>query len=73
MRGDLQPGRLADQLVAGLSKNKSTSLDTNKKALFFGDQGTEKPLENSLDAAKKVASQTLEEKIKKTCDTRSAI
>eukprot|EP00983_Pelagomonas_calceolata_P132911 1161915-Pelagomonas_calceolata.AAC.13 len=40
------------------AKNKSISSDTKKrKALYFANEGIEKQDENSLDAAKKVASQ----------------
>eukprot|EP00983_Pelagomonas_calceolata_P072320 1151672-Pelagomonas_calceolata.AAC.3 len=59
MGGDLQPGRLADRLVAGLCQPKiNTKGQTQKrKALRFADEGTDKQIKSSLDAVKKVASQ----------------
>eukprot|EP00983_Pelagomonas_calceolata_P116293 1160285-Pelagomonas_calceolata.AAC.8 len=59
MGSDLEPGRLADRLVAVLSQPEINpqAYKLKRKAVYFDDEGIEKQIENSLDATKKVASQ----------------
>eukprot|EP00983_Pelagomonas_calceolata_P050902 1142190-Pelagomonas_calceolata.AAC.1 len=73
MGGDLQPGRLADRLVAGLCQPKiNPQAQTQKrKALHSADEGTDKQIESSLNTLKKVASQEYPgSKVQKALDTR---